>query len=791
MWLKLYCKHILNNVRQKPTQFLISVFMIILCFTLALQTLNIRHWMWRNSVEANRLQYCNADIFIQTDSSSSSRFMQLTDVYRVLPAGVRALGSIEMPLFTEDDSPIFAVAVDLQAAAQAVDFAFIDYGEVSTSTLDDVIFISEDVAQKHSLKVGDTLRCSFFGMQITYTIQGISRQLYLADYDAMVSIYSVMGALRHHYPRLALFGDTDAIYTHIYVYVDPAAGLSPADCATRLEEDSAFADKSVSVTASITNNEISFFERFIPLIIFLVILLPTITNFCCFYILSRQRTETNRLFYVQGMSLGRQMGLQSAEIVVYGLLGILVGFGLSFGISPMISSFLRFRYIAYQVDGQFFLNSLYAALLSLGSALLTTAFFAVYEWGQNSPRKSKCPHGHYRVGSILSACLFVVAAALLVVMEVVPARERANWGYATLFAWLMLFVVSMPVVTYGVSHWGARLTERRIFGSIARHQTPRENQAILLYALKNLRSCKSYHNVCRLLVLLMAINVMTMSACIGASSLPQEFDHLWDADYGVAYAGEDVEQALRESQSVENVAHFFYAKIDLGGESDNRVMATDNYAIMDSHYTPTRAPKGNEIAVSRVIADYYRLHVGDSVAGVIDDHPYTFVVSEVFVGKSTVVYVDLDYCRDLTYNTILVSVKDGVTLSELKADVLRNTAVSTAVIMPVADYAKLLYRDAAFYIKCCLVMCIGLLFFSIVGLVNVYFETYRTRRSEYELYYLAGMTHAQVRKMKTFEVLVVLGISVVFALILSAFIIEAARLFFTSYLVDYVRYIFW
>ena len=791
MWLRLYCKHILNNVRQKPTQFLISVFMTILCFIMALQTLNIRHWMVRNALEDNEMQYCNADIVIDTDAASSSRFLRLEDVYRVLPVEVKALGSIELPLFTEDDSPIFAVAVDVKAAAEVMQFAFLDYGMVSTSTLDSAIFISEEVAQKHSLKVGDALRCSFFGMENTYTVQGISRQPYMSDYDAMLSIYSVMNTLRRHYSQLALFGDTDAIYTHVYVYVDSSSGVSIEDCAAKLEADSVFADKRLALTQSISNNEIGFFERFIPLIIFLVILLPTITNFCCFYILSRQRTETNRLFYVQGLRPDLQLGLQSAEIVVYCLLGILVGFGLSFGISPIIMRFLRFPYITYQVDAQYFLNSLYAALIALGSALLTTAFFAVYEHGQHAPRRHPRLQGHYKVGAILSACLLVVAAALLIVMESVNAESRANWGFATLGVWLVLFVVSMPVVTYGVTHWGARHTERRIFNSLSRHRTPRENQAILLYALKNLRSCKNYHNLCRLMVLLFAINVMTMSACIGASSLPREFDNLWDADYGVAYYGEDVEEALMSSPLVEDVTHFYHAKIDFGSSADNRVMALDNYAIMDAHYTPTRAPKGNEIAVSNVIADYFRLKVGDTIEGVIEDYPYTFVVSEIFGGKSTLAYVDLDYCQELKYNTLLVTVKDGVTLSELKADAIRDAAISTAVVMPVSDYVKLLYRDAAFYIKCCLVMCIGLLFFSIVGLVNVYFETYRTRRGEYELYFLAGMTPAQVRKMKAFEVLIVVGVSIVFALILSAFIIETARLFFTSYMVDYVRYIFW
>ena len=320
---------------------------------------------------------------------------------------------------------------------------------------------------------------------------------------------------------------------------------------------------------------------------------------------------------------------------------------------------------------------------------------------------------------------------------------------------------------------------------------PGENQAILLYAFKNLRSYKNYHNICRLLVLLLAVNTMTMSACIGAASLPHEFDHLWDADYGVAYADEEVEAALQTSPLVEDVTHFFASNIRFDDSGSVRLMAIDNYAIMDPHYTPTRAPKSNELAISTVVADYYRLRVGDSVEGVVDDHRYTFVVSEIFVGKSTSVYADLDYCQGLTYNAILVSAKEGVTLSELKADILQNATVSTAVVLPIADYAKQLYRDAEFYIKCCLVMCIGLFFFSIVGLVNIYFETYRTRKSEYELYFLAGMTPAHVRKMKLYEVLVLVGISLVCALVMSAFLIEAVRLFFTSHLIDYVRYIFW
>lgn len=791
MWLKLYCNHILNNVRQKPTQFLISVCMIILCFTLTMQTLNIRHWMRCDAIEDNKMQYCNADIIIETDTGSSSRFMQVEDVRRVLPGEAKALGTIELPIFTENDKPIFAVAVDIKQAAQTLEFDFIEYGEVTTSTLNDVIFISESMARKHSLKVGDTLRCNYFGMVNTYTVQGISRQPYLADYDAMLSVYSVMDALKRYYPQLVLFGDTEAIYTHIYVYIDSASGVSAEDCAALLEKDAAFADKRVSLTAEKTSSDVSFFERFVPLIIFLVMLLPTITNFCCFYILSKQRTDTNRLFYVQGMSLNRQMGLQSAEIVVYCLLGILLGFGLSFGISPLLSRYLHFRYITFRLDGPFFLNSLYAALLSLVSALLTTAFFAVYERMQNSPHRNKRLQGNYRVGAIVSACLATVAVALITVMELVRAEDRAGWGYFTIGAWLLLFVVATPVLTYGITNLGARLTERHIFNSIGRHKTPRENQAILLYAFKNLRSCKNYHNISRLMVLLLAINVMTMSACIGASSLPREFNNLLDADYGVMYAGEAVENALQTSPLVEDVTHFFFSKIDFGSSTGNKIMAVENYAIMDPHYKPAHAPKGDEIAVSTVVADYFRLKVGDSIEGEIDGHKYTFVVSEIFTGKSTVVFVDMDYCQGLAYNTILVSVKEGVTLSDLKADILSDATVSTAIVMPMEDYAVLLFRDADFYIKCCLVMCLGLLFFSIVGLCNIYFETYRARKSEYDLYCIAGMTPVQVRKMKAYEVLILVGVSLTCALVLCAFLIEAARLFFTSYLVDYVHYIFW
>ena len=790
MWVKLYCKHILNSIREKPVQFFISVFMIILCFTLSLQTLNIRYWMGLNAEENSKKQNGNADILIKTDTNSASRFMQVEDVYRVLPENVKALGSIELPLVTDDDMPVFAVAVDVSRVAQTIEFSFVEYGTVSTSTLDDTVFISEDMAKKYSLHVGDTLQCSYFGMETAYTVQGISRQLYLGNYDAMISVYSVMDTLKRYYPQLALFGDTKAIYSHIYVYIDPASGISTEECAAILKKDAAFADKSVSATEEMTNSETNFFERFIPLIMFLVILLPTITNFCCFYILSKQRTETNRLFYAQGMRPGQQTGLQAVEIVGYCVLGILIGFGLSFGISPLMSRFLDFRYVTYRVDGQYFLNSLYAALLSLVSALLTTAFFAVYERTQNSSRKKKRQLGNYKGGAIVSICLCVVALALFLVMEFVDAEYRAKWGYFTISAWLLLFVVATPVLMYGITNLGARLTERHIFDSIGKHKTPGENQSILLYAFKNLRSCKNYHNVCRLLVMLLSVNFMTMSTCLGALSLPQEFDHLWSADYGVMYASEDIEEGLQTSPLVEDVTHFYFSEIDFGGSGDNRVMALENFDVMDSRYTPTRAPKGNEIAVSNVIADYYRLHVGDSIDGVINDRTYTFVVSEIFAGKSTLAYIDLGYCQELKYNTILVTVKEGVTLSELKANILQNVTVSTAVVMPITEYAKLLYRDASLYIKCCIVMCVGLLIFSIIGLCNIYFETYRTRKGEYELYFLVGMTPGQVRKMKVFEVLILVGISLVCAAVMSLVLVETVRLFFTSHMIDYFRYIF-
>ena len=126
---------------------------------------------------------------------------------------------------------------------------------------------------------------------------------------------------------------------------------------------------------------------------------------------------------------------------------------------------------------------------------------------------------------------------------------------------------------------------------------------------------------------------------------------------------------------------------------------------------------------------------------------------------------------NIPYNMLLVQGKDDVSSAELLGDLSQTTASELA---PISQMDSLLARflDAVqMYMDAGKVLLLIFIIFSLIGMIDIFYESLRARREEFGLYLLAGMCRRELRLMKVFE----LAITILFGLIigLGAFVLSA------------------
>ena len=82
-----------------------------------------------------------------------------------------------------------------------------------------------------------------------------------------------------------------------------------------------------------------------------------------------------------------------------------------------------------------------------------------------------------------------------------------------------------------------------------------------------------------------------------------------------------------------------------------------------------------------------------------------------------------------------------------------------------------LLQIAHSYIDAGKVLLLVFIVFSLIGMIDVFYESLRARREEFGLYLLAGMRHRELRIMKTFELTITILIGLVIGLV--AFVLTA------------------
>jgi len=299
-----------------------------------------------------------------------------------------------------------------------------------------------------------------------------------------------------------------------------------------------------------------------------------------------------------------------------------------------------------------------------------------------------------------------------------------------------------------------------------RMKNVKKHSAIALrYALKNICSLRLLHNIVRLCALIVMI---VLTVCLVFASVAGQvkcFANIFNADYMVLNATDSCYQKTKTCQSAKAVWRAYMTQTDWG-----IVFSADDASVYADWFGMDELPSGNEIIVSLGIADTHNLKTGDTLHLKLNGIKYEFLVSQIISAPTGYLAIN---CKDMdiSYNMLLVEGKDGISSTELLSDLSQTTASELAPIVEADTLLGRLIDAIQIYMDSGKILLLVFVIFSLIGMIDISYESLRVRREEFGLYRLTGMKRGDLRLMKIAE----LTVSVLFGLVigLGAFVISA------------------
>ncbi len=731
--MKILFKHLLRSILQKPLQPLILVLVISLAVATCAFSFTLYDTLLEEVEAAQEAKYGSADFTVSLSNSSASRFLFADDVQDVLGDSCNVVGCYEMPfILSGTGETARGVATDLSAVDGVFSLAFSSYGKVTNGALASSCFVSETFASAHGLSVGDTLAVETLGKTKSYRVEGIATLPFLGSFDVMVDTSGIVRALAESSMLFAAIGDSFRPCNTVYVDVLEGGEKELEQAVELLADDPRFEGKKFTNVRNLEKREarLTSMEVVIGVCVGLCALLCAVVVFCCFYVLSSERTEENLALVYAGASPPLLSLIQYAETILYWLLGSFLGTLTAIPLAQTISRFVGLRYAQVSITPFAVFKSV--ALL-LGVCMLTVALFIALGKRTRRVGLQHSSHSFKPVLGLLFALLF-----LLLLLFLLPGKFRFDMYIVTVAVLVAFLLVAVPRM---LVHIATAIVEKMAGAK-------QNGGTALIYALKNLSSLKLLHNIARLSALSVTIVLTVAFVFVCLKCKTTTLASVFDADYAVLNATDSCYEKTVACDGVASANRFYLMQTQLA----TMVSAQDIDAYSDK-LKVERLPVGNEVVLSRGVAEMTSARVGDEIETNIGGLEYHLVVCDVVdVGTN---YAAIN-CEDLgiSYNMILVKGEEGVSNDSLLAALSDATSTELAPIVTADTLLSGMIESIETYIRAGgFLLAVSSLFY-VVGMGNTLHESFRSRRGEFELYRLAGMQRRTLRKMKCAEVAV-------------------------------------
>ncbi len=722
--MRLILRHIRKSVLRTPLQsiiILLTVFfsaLIFLCAPALLDSIPKENDL-RNSVK-----YGESDLMIS--SGKDTHFVSADEIKGLLGSEHRVYGTLAVSLASENETAL-GVAADLATISECFDFSFISSEPISESELEKAIFVTKDYAQKNSLKVGDTVKLGLLGAENDYTVKGINSRRFFDTYDILMSDIGAKNTLAELSPLFVVFdtlpcsnvyivspnGDTEGTLTALAPYLNEH-GLSYTQCKINTYD---FLNKLLSVFV-------------IGILLFSAIVAAVLLSFPL-EILHKRREQEMQAFIIAGTPKKKILAALFTERAVYTLLGT----ALALAVSPPL---LRFFASDFTTNG----ISLSAKdiIMCVCAEILINIILLARQGIARLCRK--------RMIFIFKIATLTLFAAVILTACLVKESMRYYFASPAIVLTVIMIFIAVKPLSAGIS---------KIFGNLSFKLKGRIGTSLSL-ASKNNASLPEIHNVGRILSAMISISlVLITSVSFFDNRIDSAYEH-FDCDNVVLSADMGVSEKAMTVQGTAACSRAFVGEGVLVDCEYSLVVSS----VEDAEFSSTEGlPKGNEILISKPLADLYGYGIGDKVTMSIMNEPREFVLGGYCENNSYFAIISAEDCK-IPYNITLVKKASSADQGYLKA----LTKALSVYGVPVQSAHSLL-ETQIFFAKSAASLIgkyVGMLLIMIsIASLNLIWVCYRRRKKEFSDFKTVGMTTSDISLMIACELVLTLILTAVLA----------------------------
>ena len=640
-------------------------------------------------------------------------------------------------------------ATDLSELATYNEVTFISGGYPTETT---GIVLSETFAQSIGAQVNDLVYVSRYGSgsELPVKVEGVASN---------TGIFRIADALftEEEASRVLSLGDIK-VYNRFFIDLSEqkmnALGVDEAEAKALIGAASPLfvlaspvADGDVEVT-------LSYQSTLLFVIAVIAAALGAILIYTSVSLVMKNRVATASLFKSVGATNGALTLYLLAEVLLYALVGSLIGLGLSFGVQALFG-YLTGSVVTFSLG---WLSALVGILFGIALALISALFpvlrlstAPLYDMlHEASPVRP--------VRALPAAICGVIFVALFIGTAVAGTEAAFLVGVFAFFALLASLFTLVPLAVKGIASLVSRLTSDR----------PAAGK--LHIAAAGARHDRHVHSGARLLAI-SVMAVISVGVLIGeANSQLSSFDKLFRAEIMISASSDSLPEIAEEAQEVEGVSGAYLAYVatrsSIVGNKDNTVSLFAAYGQQyDKVFNAEElgvdvssfAGSERKAAIGGGLALKLGLSVGDTFTVELEDRKVDFTIASLIDKPLTVVFTDL-YGLGLSPNMCLA---EGT--EEARFRLAEKYALEGSVITSSEAFGYVTDLAVA-YMKVFTLFEVLVALFAFAGYVNAAIAAYRDRKRERELLVAAGASKRDLRLLTLAENAIV----VVSALLLGA-----------------------
>lgn len=754
----------IRNITKYPGRSLVVLLTLILSMVLFIFVICMNNVLYQIFYNNAQEQYINVDLTLTYDSNSDARILSSRkieeeyDEYYNFSACFFNYYSLVSADETNFYSQVFSASVnDLENV--------IDY-DLETLFATEA-FITETLASKYMLSVGDKITLYARGVELEYTIKQIvaDRGLFADD-----TIF-----VRKKELIESFYGTTT--YIGNIVYFDLKDNINPSDVISILNDDSEYADfvaaRTVNpdkISASTTNVSSVYIGVGLIVLFVIVFVLNSL-----FPLLFKDFRQQMGVIQTLGGNHRFSLSIWLLQFLIFGLLAIPLGIGLAYLLFSKGAEVVGIATpIVFQIE---------YIVMAIGFFIIFIGFEVVYRFIQLTRRSSVAISYDRRHQTTKSMRIILAGSTILLIMQLIfhPFAEQYN---------ALVTVILILMIIFSFSDFALELV-----GGIAKKA--HKPSAFSLFGAKNLHENLTIHNSLKVALIStigIAITLTTWffvnteteanaSRVIGDYILTNivDYDEALKNDITETYALNSIDEAIvyqstamhfvyRGEERRENISFFIsipfgnmdsYFDFQYEGDVANKLTNTDiPYIVL-----PKTLAKMNELEIGDQVTMELSREIPTmtfTIAGFIDTNFDEIIFSNLYI-------LEDNATSDLTNSLFINTIASDETI---KIEIIKQYAARMYYLVECAELIagiKEQISEITDYLSILILAISGAL---IIIIINNSLMVFYAMKSDYAKMMVLGLSNHELMKQLLWEVFIMAFIVLLTSVVGAFFIVD-------------------